>query len=76
MCGMVIVETDIKTGEIRIMLLLHFGNQLFGRNSKLIGFQHNRRAMRIVGTNKINFITAHTLKTHPNIRLNVFKHMA
>ena len=76
MRGMIIIKTDIKSGKIRHMALLHFGNQLFRRNTHLIRFQHNRRAVRIVSTDKVNFMTAHTLKTHPNIRLNMFKHMS
>ena len=34
------------------------------------------RAMRVVGTHKIDCVPLHTLKTHPDVRLYVFHHVA
>ena len=40
------------------------------------GSDHDGRAMRVVGTHKIDRVSLHTLKTHPDVRLYVFHHVA
>ncbi len=73
---MVLVEPDAELGEIGAVLFFHVGNQLFRRNAFLVGAQHDRRAMSIVGANIKAFVAALLLKTHPDVGLDVFDEMA
>lgn len=46
--------------------------KLLRRNAELIGFQHDRRAVSIVGAYVDTLMSALLLKTHPDIGLNIF----
>ncbi|CFW72318.1 Uncharacterised protein [Salmonella enterica subsp. enterica serovar Bovismorbificans] len=73
---MVVVVANIKTGEIGLVLLAHFTDHLLRRNTKLLRFQHDRRAMSVIGTDEVNLMAAHSLVTDPDISLDVLQHMA
>ena len=72
----VIVELDIKTGEVGDVLFTDGGDQRFFRATFLTGANHNRGAMRIVGTEVATFVAAQFLETDPDIGLDVFHEVA
>ena len=53
----------------------HGVNQGLRRYPFFFGTQHDRRAVGIIGTDIMAFMAAQALKTHPDIRLNMFDHM-
>ena len=57
------------------MLLTHVGNHLFRRDAKLLGFQHNRRAVSVIGADEVDVVAAHSLVTDPDISLDMLQHM-
>ena len=72
---MVVIKTDVKAFEIRNVIGFRFFNKLLWRNALFCRIKHNWRAVSIIGTHKMHFIATHTLETHPNIRLDMLKHM-
>ena len=65
--------------EIRIVPLVAPGNpgyEFFRCDAFFFRGQHDRRAMGVAGTDKHAVIAAQLLKTHPDICLHVFQHMA
>ena len=69
---MPIVEANIKAIQILLATRGDVGNKLLRSHARFFCGDHNRRAMRIVGAYKMNFISAHAHKAHPDIGLNVF----
>ena len=72
----VVVEPDSEAGEIAGMLAMHAGDQLFRRDAFLLGAQHDRRAVRVVGTDVPALVAGHFLEAHPDIGLDVFDQVA
>ena len=68
----VTVETDVKAGEIAQVLAVHARDQLFRRDAFLFRAQHDGRAVGVVGTDVITFVSMHFLEAHPDIGLDVF----
>ena len=54
------------------MLLMHAGDQRLRCDAFLFGAKHNRRAVRIVGTDVGRGVADQILKAHPNVGLNIF----
>ena len=52
------------------------GDELLRRLARLLGGDHDRRAMRIVGTDEVHLMPAHLLKAHPDVGLDVFHDVA
>ena len=76
MCGVIVVIADVKASKIGLMLLTHFGDHLFRGNAQLLRFQHDRRAVGIVRTDKVHLVAAHSLVTDPDISLDMLQHVA
>jgi hypothetical protein len=72
----VIIEADMKAGEIPFMFGLNFGYQAFFAAAFFPGANRNGRAVRIVGTNVNTAMTAKSLKANPNIGLDVLDQVA
>ncbi|CCK07695.1 FIG00733114: hypothetical protein [Cronobacter sakazakii 696] len=72
----IVVIADVKARKIGLMLFAHLGNHLLRRNAKLLGLEHDRRAVGVVGADEINLVAAHSLVTDPDISLDVLQHMA
>ncbi len=68
----IIVETDAEIGKIRPVLTADVFDELFGAQSRFIGFEHNGGAVGVVGAHIGNMVAAGTLVTHPDVRLDVF----
>src|SRR5690606_25373118 len=71
-----VIEGHLKTGEIGFVLGFYPVNQLFRSNALFFGTQHNGGAMSIVGANVVTLVATGFLETNPDIRLNIFQHMA
>ena len=50
--------------------------ELLRRLARLLGGDHDRRAMRIVGTDEVHLMPAHLLKAHPDVCLYMLEQMA
>ena len=75
MRGVVVIKADGEIGKIFLMLDAHVGDHLFRRDPLLLCLEHNRGAVSIVGADEVNLFAAHSLKTDPNISLDMFQHM-
>ena len=58
------------------MFLTHFGNHLLRCDTELLRFEHDRRAVGVVGADEVDLVAAHSLVTDPDISLDVLQHMA
>lgn len=72
----VVVEADVETGKIPLVLLGDGGNHLFRRDPHLLSLEHDGRAVGIVGTDEMHLMATHSLITNPDIGLYVFQHVA
>jgi hypothetical protein len=72
MRGMVVVEIDMKIGEVPLMLLSDTLDELLGRNAFFACPDHDRGAMGVIGTDIDALMTLYFLKTCPDISLDVF----
>jgi hypothetical protein len=70
-----VIEADAESFEIRLVRAVHRCDQLDLGHTLLPRAQHNRRTMRVVRAHVRHVVSAQTLKTHPDIRLNVFDEM-
>ncbi len=73
--AVIIIKLNMKAGKIAGMFQMNARNQSFRCDTFLLRTQHDRRTVRIVGAHIINRMSAHFLKTHPDIRLNIFHQM-
>ena len=74
--GFEVIKADFETREIGLMLFGNSRNHFFGCNTQLLRFKHDRCAVGIIGTDKVNVMPAHALKTNPDISLDMFQHMS
>lgn len=74
--GVIVVKTDVEPGEVGLVLLGDGRDHLFRGDPQLLGLEHDRGAVGIVGTDKVHLVTAHSLITNPDIGLDVFQHVA
>ena len=58
------------------MLLPNLFDELFRADAILLGTQHDRGAVRVVGAKIVAFMAAHFLKADPDVGLNIFNEMA
>ena len=70
------VEPDIETVQAGRPFSCNLGDQLLRSESHGLGLKHDRRAMRIICTDKMDFMPAHPLEANPDIGLNVFHDVA
>ena len=74
-CGVVQIKGDVEAREVTQMLLMHAGDQRFRCDAFLFGAQHDRGAMRVVGTDVRSVVADKLLITHPDIGLDIFDQM-
>jgi hypothetical protein len=70
-----VIKADAKGFEVRLVRAVHAFDQLDLGHALLPRAQHNRRTMRVVRAHVRHVMPAQTLKTYPDIRLNVFDEM-
>ena len=67
----VVVEVDIKAGEVALMLAAVVLHQRLGRNACVACLEHDRRAVRITRAHIGDLMATEAQVTHPDIRLHV-----
>ncbi len=72
----VVVEGHMEAGKIPRMLGMDAGDQLFGRDALLLGAQHDRRAVGVVGADIPALVAAHLLEAGPDVGLDVLDQVA
>ena len=71
-----VVKADVKAVQVRLAPGSDVGHELLGRFASLLGGNHDGRAVRVVGTHKVDRVALHALETHPDIGLDVFHDVA
>ena len=66
-----VVKTDMKTIQIRFATRGDVGHELLRRFASLFSGNHDRCAVGIIRTHKIDIVALHLVKTHPDIGLDV-----
>ena len=69
--GVPIVKGDVKAIQIRLATRSNIGHKLLWRDACFFGSNHDRSAMRVVGTHKVHLMTLHALRTNPSVGLDV-----
>src|SRR5690242_19965741 len=70
--GMPVIKTDMKAVQILLAASSDLRDKLLRRNACFFCRNHDRCAMCIVSTDKMNLITLHALKPYPDIGLDIF----
>jgi hypothetical protein len=52
------------------------GDELLRRDALLLGGDHDRRAVRVVGADEVHLVAAHALEAHPDVGLDVLHDVA
>ena len=73
--GVPVVEADLKSVQIRLAAGRYVGYKLLRRLAGLLGGDHDRRAVRIVGADEVHKVTRHPLVPNPDIGLDVLHHV-
>jgi len=74
--GVVIVEVDVEALEVAQMLAVHALDQGLRCDAFLLGAQHDRRAVRVVGADVVHRLAPHALKPYPDVGLDISDQMA
>src|SRR5450830_891854 len=69
---MPVVELDVETVQILLAASRNLRHEFLWRNTRFFSRNHDRRTMRIVSTNKMHFVTRHSLMSHPDVSLDIF----
>lgn len=70
------VEANVEVREISAVVFSDFGDELLRRHALLLGIEHDRGTVGVVARDKVHFVAAHTLESHPDICLDVLHHVA
>ena len=76
MGAVVVVETHIEISEVRLVLFCRGRDQCFRCNTLLACPQHDGRAVGVIGADIGALLATQALETCPDIRLDIFDHMA
>ena len=74
--GIVVVEDDVEVDEVLLVRGLDGRNEGFRRGAGLLGRQHDRRAVGVVGADKAHRATHQALRPDPDIGLDIADQMA
>ena len=72
----VMVEADMKAGEVARVLIPYPADQRLRRDAFLFRAQHDRGAVGVVGAHVAAVVAAHFLEAHPDVGLDVFDQVA
>ena len=67
-----VVEADVEAVEVLLAACGDFGDEGLRRDAALLGGNHDRRAVHVVGADKVHDVAAHAFMTNPNVGLDVF----
>ena len=71
-----VVKADVKAVQIGLAASGNIGHKLLWRLASLFCGNHDRRAVRIVSTDKIHGVAHHPLVAHPDVGLDVLHDVA
>ena len=71
-----VVEGDVEAVEVGLAAGRDIGHELLRRLAGLFSRDHDRRAVRIVGTDEVDLGARHSLEPHPDVGLDVFHDVA
>ena len=71
-----VVKGDVKTVEVGLAASGYVGHKGLRCLAGFLGGDHDRRAVGVVGTDKIHLVPLHPLKPHPDIGLDVLHDVA
>ena len=72
----VVIEGDAEFLEVAFMRDLHRRHEGFRRESGLLGGEHDRRAVGVVGTHVVHGVAHQALRAYPDVGLDVADQMA
>ena len=76
MGGMVVVEGHAELREVALVPGLDVADEVFRREPSLLGSQHDRRAVGIVGADKVDQPPVHATGAYPDVSLDVADQVA
>ncbi len=71
-----VVEADVKAVEVLLAPGGNGGDKGLRRRAGLLGGNHDRRPVRIVGADEVHLVAPHALEADPDVGLDVLHHMA
>src|SRR6266699_6606554 len=71
-----VVEIDMEAVEILLAPRGDLGNEILRRFPRLFGGEHDRRAVRVVGSDEVHLVALHALEAHPDVGLDVLHDVA
>jgi len=71
-----IVKGDVEAIEIWLPSSGYVGHKCLWRDAGFLCRDHDGGAVRVVSTDKVDFLTLHALVPHPNISLDVLHDVA
>ena len=72
----VVVEVDQEAVEVGLVFLPHPGDELLRRDAFLVGAQHDRGAVGVVGADVVDLVAPQLLEPHPDVGLDVLDQVA
>ena len=72
---MPVVEADVEAVEVLLAAGGDLGHELLRRLPRLLGGDHDRRAVRVVGAHEVHLVALHPQRTHPDVGLDVLHHV-
>ena len=76
MRGVPVVERDVKALQVARALARDFLDECFRCLAGAFRSEHDRRAVRVVGSHEMDFVSLHALESHPDVGLDVFHDVA
>ena len=73
---MPVVKGDVKAVQVGLAAGGNVGHKLLRRLAGLLRRDHDGRAVRIVGADKVHRVALHALKPHPDVGLDVLHDVA
>ena len=73
--GMPVVERDVKAVQIGLASGGDLRHEGLGRLARLLGGNHDGRAVGVVGADETHLVAAHALEPHPGVGLDVLHHV-
>ena len=70
------VKLNVEPIQVGFTAGCNSGNKLLRSDPFFLGGNHHRGAVRIIGTDKMNGMSIHSLSAHPNVGLNIFHDMS
>ena len=70
-----VVELDVKAVEIWLSAGSDLAHELLRRLARLLGRDHDRRAVGVVCSDEVHRVSLHPLEPHPDVGLDVLHHV-